>query len=61
VEFQVLIRSSSTNRLHGIGTHTFAQPLIKGEKVTFQGATWIVRRVHMDRTPKVAILELQVG
>jgi hypothetical protein len=61
VEFQVLIRSRRSDRLHGIGTHTFYQPLIKGEKVDFQGATWKVIRVHLERTPKVAVLELQVS
>jgi hypothetical protein len=61
VEFQVLIRSSSTNRLHGIGAHMFARPLIEGEQVDFEGATWNVLQVHLDRTPKVAILELQVS
>jgi len=29
--------------------------------VDFQGATWKVIRVHLERTPKVAVLELQVG
>jgi hypothetical protein len=60
VEFEVLIRSSSTNKLHGIGVHTFARLLVQGEQVNFQGATWKVVQVHMDRAPKVAVLELQV-
>jgi hypothetical protein len=61
VEFQVFIRSRTTDRLHGIGTHTFLQPLIKGETVDFQGETWKVLRVHLERTPKVAVLELHVA
>jgi hypothetical protein len=60
VEFEVLIRSSSTNKLHGIGVHTFARPLVQGEQVNFEGAIWKVVRVDMDRAPKVAVLELQV-
>ncbi len=59
-EYQVLIRSRNTDRLHRIGAHTFAHPLVEDEEVEFQGATWIVVSVHMDRTPKVAILDLQV-
>jgi len=59
-EYQVLIRSRKTDRLHGIGAHTFAHSLVEGEEVEFQGATWIVVSVHVDRTPKVASLELQV-
>jgi hypothetical protein len=60
VEFEVLIRSSSTNKLHGVGVHTFARLLVEGEQVNFQGATWKVVRVHADRSPKVVVLELQV-
>jgi hypothetical protein len=60
VEFEILVRSGSTNKLHGIGLHTFDRPLVQGEQVNFEGAIWKVVRVHMDRAPKVAVLELQV-
>jgi len=60
VEFDVLIRSSSTNKLHGIGVHTFDRLLVEGEQSNFQGATWKVIRVHPDRSPKVVVLDLQV-
>jgi hypothetical protein len=39
----------------------FARPLVEGEQVNFQGATWKVIRVHPDRAPNVVVLELQVG
>jgi hypothetical protein len=60
-EFDVLIRSRRASGLHGIGVHVFAAPLIEGGQVDFEGATWRVVQVHMDRAPKVAVLELEVS
>jgi hypothetical protein len=60
-EFDVLIRSRRTSGLHGIGVHVFAQPPIEGRQVEFEGTTWKVVRVHVDRTPKVAVIELEVS
>jgi hypothetical protein len=60
-EFDLLIRSRRTSGLHGIGVHVFARPLIEGRLVEFEGTTWNVVRVDLDRTPKVAVLELEVS
>jgi hypothetical protein len=60
-EFDVLIRSRRTSGLHGIGVHVFDQPPIEGRQVDFEGTTWRVVRVHLDRTPKVVVLELEVS
>jgi len=57
----VLIRSRTTSGLHGIGTHLFARPLIEGQRVDFEGETWMVVQVQVDRTPNVAVLELEVS
>jgi hypothetical protein len=60
-EYDVLIRSRRTNSLHGIGTHPFAQPLTEGELVDFEGARWKVVGIQADRSPKVAVLELELS
>jgi hypothetical protein len=35
--------------------------LIEGRQVDFEGTTWKVVRVDLERTPNVAVLELQVS
>jgi hypothetical protein len=60
-EYDILIRSRRTSSVHGIGAHLFQRPLVEGRQVDFEGAVWKVVQVQVDRTPKVAVLELEVS
>jgi hypothetical protein len=55
-KFTVFVRSQ-TGRASMIEEHDFPQPLMEGDRVTFQGETWVVVEIRPGEQLPVVVLE----
>lgn len=55
-EYAVFVRSEAGS-VHHIGEHTFPQPISEGDRVTFQGESWVVVQIRPAETMPVVVLQ----
>jgi hypothetical protein len=55
-KFTVFVRSQS-GKVSMIEDHDFPQPLMEGDKVPFQGETWVVVEIRPGERLPVVVLE----
>ena len=55
-EYAVFVRSQAGSVGH-VGTHTFPQPLSEGDRVTFEGESWVVVEIRPAETMPIVVLQ----
>jgi hypothetical protein len=55
-EYAVFVRSQAGS-VHHVGPHTFPEPINEGDRVTFQGESWVVVEIRPAETRPVMVLE----